>query len=342
MKIVFLIIDYMPHQLVSINTLIARHDAEVTAFVYTNKETIPDNTKNLTSIPTENLTRKQLLNAVAQIDPRLLVVAGWAIEDYVWVAKQVRSKLKIPTVAYTDSQWRNTLRQNINCIISRWHVRKAFSHLWVAGTYQFEYARRLGFQKENIIYQSLSCDVDFFNQIPLPTPGNYPKNFLFIGRFIELKGIDLLLEAWKRIDDRQGWQLTLIGDGPLKSKFDTPDVICKGFMTHEDIKDEMIDAGCLVLPSLVESWAMVIHEAAAGGLPIICSQACGAAPHFVITGYNGHQVSGTVESIKNAMTAIIDMQERDLVKFAERSRKLSKNITPEKGAANLMSILISN
>jgi len=40
------------------------------------------------------------------------------------------------------------------------------------------------------------------------------------------------------------------------------------------------NSGCFILPSRYEPWALVIHEAACAGLPIICTNVCGTVDHF--------------------------------------------------------------
>lgn len=341
MKIVFLVINYMPHQLVSIKSMIRNHQAEVHAFNYKDAHTIPAGIDNLYTYELKNFSQTGFLNKLIEINPKLLVVAGWAVTDFVWVAKQIRGKLNIPVVSYSDTQWRNSWSQKINCLISPWHLKKAFTHLWVAGIYQYEYARKLGFTKNQIIYNSLSCDTDLFQQVSLEQKQNhYPKNFLFIGRFVPVKGLDLLINAWQQIPDKRGWTLTLIGDGPLKEEFrGINDVIIKDFMSQVGLIEEIRETGCFVLPSKFEPWALVIHEASASGLPIIATDECGASPHFVISNYNGFQVQANVESLKNALEQIIAMEPTQLYQLSENSRKLAANITPELGAAQLMSIL---
>ncbi|MFZ2284907.1 MAG: glycosyltransferase [Lutibacter sp.] len=344
MKIVFLVINYMPHQLVSIQSVIKYYSAEVHAFNYKDEHTIPKGIENLHTYQLKAFNRNQFLNKIIDTKPEMMVVAGWAVKDFVWVSKKVRNKLNIPVVSYSDTQWRGTWKQKVNSFISPWHIKKAYSHLWVAGMYQFEYARKLGFAKNQIIYNSLSCDVELFRQTSLEhKQNNYPKNFLFIGRFVPVKGLDLLIEAWQKIEDKKGWTITLIGDGPLKEKFRNIEGInIKDFMPQDLLIKEIEIAGCFVLPSVYEPWALVIHEAAASGLPIIATENCGAAPHFVISDWNGFQVKPQVNSIKIALQDIMDLDITCLMRFSENSRKLAESITPELGAAQLMSILKSS
>ena len=101
-------------------------------------------------------------------------------------------------------------------------------------------------------------------------------------------------------------------------------------MSQEDLLHEMQNAGCFVLPSIHEPWALVIHEAAAAGLPIICTETCGAAPHFVINNYNGKIIKPkSSNSLQTAMEEIMNMTSSELIDFSAKSRLLSTSINPE-------------
>jgi glycosyltransferase involved in cell wall biosynthesis len=341
MRAVFLIINYMPHQLVTINTLIETYQLEIHSIAFKNNTTPPENTQYLKTYNLEDFSRPILLKTIVSLQPEIMVVAGWAVPDFVWAAKQVRKKLNIPVVSYSDTQWMGTWRQQVNTLISPWHLKNAFTHLWVAGMYQYEYARRLGFAKHKIIYNSLSCDLNLFKKVSLDHKlGNYPKNFLFVGRFVEVKGLDILLNAWKQISDKKGWTLTLIGQGHLKDQIKANnELIVKDFMPQAQLLNEMAHAGCFVLPSTFEPWALVLHEAAVAGLPIISTNVCGAASHFVIPGYNGYQVNPNIKDLKEAMEKIIDLELVELIRYSKNSQNLGNLISPEFGGAQLMSVI---
>lgn len=84
-----------------------------------------------------------------------------------------------------------------------------------------------------------------------------------------------------------------------------------------------------------------VWVAAAAGMPIVCTEVCGAAPHFVIDGYNGYKVqSKNSLSLKVAMEKIITLTRQELISFSKRSKDLSNCISSEKGVATLISILI--
>lgn len=341
MRIVFFVANYMPHQMASINALLNNYDVEIHAFsISKSYKYHPESTKKLYVYPSVDL-KKELFDRVLKIKPQLLVVAGWLNLDFVRTARKIRSICNVPVVTYSDTQWQNTLKQRINCLISPFYLRRAFTHIWVAGFYQYEYARRLGFAKEQILFNALSCNVEFFKNISLKhKKEKYPKNILYVGRFVSEKGLELLIAAWNAIKDKNGWSLTLVGDGSLKDNFrNIENVTIKDFMTQNQLVKEFENAGCFILPSVFEPWALVLHEAAAAGLPIIATTVCGATPHFLINKYNGFTINPTEDAMKDGLQKIMSLDDDSLYSFSQNSRCLADSITPEKGAAQLLSII---
>lgn len=343
MRICFLIGDYVPHQVLTIRTIQELYNLEIKAYhVARFNKYIPSDIKNFETRLYSDFSKIAIKNQILEFNPNLIVISGWMIPEYVWIAKKLKRRLNIPIVSYSDTQWHGTFRQRINALISAFHVRKAFTHIWVAGIYQFEYARKLGFKKENILYNSLCADIELFHKVSIKRKEiDYPKNILYIGRFIPLKGLNILVKAWSQIQNKNGWTLTLIGDGPLKNKFvNSESIIVKDFMVQENLIEELQHAGCFVLPSLKEPWALVIQEAAAAGLPIICTEACGAAPHFVIDKHNGFKIkTGSKIDLQNALEYIVNSDVRTLIKMSENSRKLSYSITPNILVDSLMQLI---
>ncbi len=110
-----------------------------------------------------------------------------------------------------------------------------------------------------------------------------PFIFLSVARFARVKRLDLLIQAFHRAfaGDPQV-RLRLVGRGPeavamsrLVHKLSLEGQVhfC-GELPHEQVKDEMQRAHCLVLCSDVETFGIVLIEALACGLPVIATQ-CG-------------------------------------------------------------------
>ena len=334
----------MPHQLVAIQSLIDNTDYHVHGFASKTIPPSPPNSNRFTAHILPKRAKNVLLKVTLNLNPSLLVVAGWKVPLFVSTAKKVRTRLNIPIVAYSDTQWNGTLRQKLNCFISRWHLKKAFSHMWVAGIYQFEYARRLDFDKEKIIMNALSCDVDKFGRAAeRKSEGHFPKNFLFVGRFVPEKGLPELLKAWTNIENKQSWTLTLVGSGVFDfTEYCNESIKVKDHMSHDSLIEEMKQSSCFILPSSFEPWALVIHEATAAGLPVIATNRCGATPHFLISNYNGFVIDFDPIEIEKALLKIIRARRDELQQMSRRSTQLAQSINPELGTRNLISLLKLN
>lgn len=343
MKIVLLIGSFVPHQMTLIYTLIEKYNAEIHAVsVSKNYTYCPEGIANLKTYKLHDFTTQDLLQKILAIDPDIIVSAGWMIPEYNRICKKLKIATNIPIVAMSDTPWYNSFKQKINALIARFHVKTKFTHIWVAGFYQYDYARKLGFSNDQIIYNCLSADTTLFRKISIAKKAeNYPKNFLYIGRYTEIKGLRNLADAWSAVIDKKDWTFTLVGAGKMGDELRANDgFIVKDYMTQDFLLNEMQNAGCFVLPSLHEPWALVIHEAAAAGLPIICTKTCGAAPHFVIDNFNGLKIENdSVYELTKSIEAIIQKTTAELTEYSYNSRNLSDAISPEKGAANLMQLL---
>ena len=284
---------------------------------------------------------KDLYEHSNQFEPQIVVSCGWVDRDYNKVCRLYR-KSNVPTLSVSDTQWHGG-KQWLNRLFSPFRHKRYFDYIWGAGILQFDYARKLGFNTNRILTNCFSGDSETFSKISIEKKKKkYPKRFLFVGRFVQVKAIDVLLEAWSSISDKKGWTLELIGDGPLKEGFRQKysDVIIKDFMSQSLLVEEAKKSGCFVIPSRFEPWALVIHEFAYAGLPIIASSQCGAARHFVINGHNGYVVkSGDVNSLRDAMNKVIDSDLETLIKYSKNSRCLAETVTPEIVADTLLSVI---
>lgn len=345
MKILFLSSELTPYYM-PIYKVLASKGCEVHVIYWDKKRSLyNDNPPLLENVVFYKISQYNnsdiLYEKFLSISPQIIVVAGWIYKLYCFTAARYRKTYNIPVIAGSDTQWRGG-KQWVNVLLSPFRHKRWFSHILIAGIWQYEYARRLGFKQHQILQHCYSGDINtFFNVDIRAKEINYPHTLLFIGRFAEVKGLSFLLEAWKLIPDRKDWKLTLIGKGPLRDTLEGyPDVVIKEFMSQDLLVKEMQNAGAFILPSVFEPWALVLHEAAAGGLPILASNCCGAVPYFVLENYNGHLfIPGDVSSISNAIQHLIDTPKEELIRMSYRSRELSKRITPELVANTLLSVI---
>jgi glycosyltransferase involved in cell wall biosynthesis len=190
-------------------------------------------------------TLDSLMQLAATLQPDLTVVSGWQEQRYLKVARRLRQQGRV-VVSGFDGQWQGGLKQYLAVGLGLMgFFSRYFSHAWVAGAYQFEYARRLGFHKNNIVFDLYSADLPLFQacyQGHLDAKqSRYPHRFLFVGRFEPIKGLDTLLAAWQSLGAARGdWELHLIGNGSLKDKLiATPGIVVKDFMQPDQLVNEL-------------------------------------------------------------------------------------------------------
>lgn len=122
---------------------------------------------------------------------------------------------------------------------------------------------------------------------PMPKATGTGTRYLYFGRLLELKKIDLLIEAFSLMAGSED-TLSIVGDGPMLEKLKK---IALRSRANNQIKflPGVLDADAisvyaqhdvLVLPSSREVWGMVVAEALVLGLQVIASDAVGAAETF--------------------------------------------------------------
>ncbi len=117
--------------------------------------------------------------------------------------------------------------------------------------------------------------------------------FLFAGELTEIKGIDILLEAFKLASDRStNLFLKIVGDGPMRvccEKFivkNKLNIKLSGRLDHDETLREISLSDILILPSRTESFGRVIVEAFEFEKAVIASRV-GGVPQLIKDGENG-------------------------------------------------------
>ncbi|MCM1987582.1 glycosyltransferase [Methanococcoides seepicolus] len=155
------------------------------------------------------------------------------------------------------------------------------------------------------------------------------KVVLFLSRLHEIKGTDILIEAFAQLANEFD-NLKLVVAGPdengnlskLKSKSKElgldSDIIFPGPLYGTDKIEAYVDADVFVLPSRYDSFANVVLEACACGTPIIATDKCGVTEWIKDVGYI---VECDVDQIKDAMYKLLK-DDKLCQKFGDNARNL--------------------
>lgn len=135
-------------------------------------------------------------------------------------------------------------------------------------------------------------DLNLFNEDRLPPRTHGVRGtrtrFAFVGRLVDWKAVDLLLQAVALAAERIDLELFVIGDGPERSKLESQArdlglearVVFHGFVPQHECPALLSQADALVLPSLYECGGAVVLEAMAMGLPVIATRSGGPVEYL--------------------------------------------------------------
>lgn len=279
----------------------------------------------------ESYDTKALLALSKSINPDILVCSGWIDKGYLSVVNKFRTK--IPTVITLDTQWRGDLKQQLALIPLKLLLKRLFSHAWVPGQRQVVYAQRLGFSANQIHTGFYCCDYERFNAIYSKHKINrstLPKRFIFVGRYYDFKGVNELWTAFSELK-REGldWELWCLGKGNIEPD-NSEGIRHFGFVQPHELEPFLENTGVFILPSRFEPWAVVVHEFALAGYPLILSDAVGSSEQFLLQEKNGFQFkAGDVDDLKGAMKKMAKLSSEELILMAQESHRLAEKINPD-------------
>lgn len=276
-----------------------------------------------------------LLELSRSFRPDIILSSGWVDKGYMAVCKAHRKT--IPVVLLLDNQWSGAPRQRAASIAGRLYLHRFFSHCWVPGERQKQYALKLAFAEQRIKKGFYCADMSTFNEFYRDTfearRKDFPKRFLFVGRYLSFKGTKELWEAFVRFRSHSGsdWELWCVGAGEgFDQRVQAEGIRHFGFLQPAELKEVIAQCGVFVLPSHKEPWGVVVQEFAAAGFPLICSKAVGAADLFLEEGINGylHEPADAAD-LEAVFSKIAGKSDQELSAMADASHRKAQLITPE-------------
>lgn len=157
------------------------------------------------------------------------------------------------------------------------------------------------------------------------------KRLVCVGRLCEQKGQLLLVRAAEMLVRRGvAFRLVLAGDGELREEMEreiaarglAEHVTITGWLSSSEIREELLHATALVLPSLAEGLPVAIMEAMALRRPVLSTYIAGI-PELVSTGVNGWLVpSGSTEALAAAMESCLNASPADIEQMGNAAQRI--------------------
>lgn len=271
--------------------------------------------------------------------PALIHTPGWGSPQSVMAiltgsARGIPVTVDLDTWVESPSRWRGALK------------RKLFDHVThfaPAGIQQANYLRKYGIAQDRITPVNMTVDVAGIRRNIAAGGHNARIRFrerygipmgavvaLFVGRLVDVKGVDTLLAAWQEVSVRHSdARLAFVGDGPLRECINEvagadAKIHLVGRMSESDVWQAYAASDFFVGSSRVEPWGLVVNEAMAAGLPTIITDRYGCGADLVMNGETGFIVCADSPS---SLADVIGILVRDI----KLRKKMASN------AANVIS-----
>lgn len=143
---------------------------------------------------------------------------------------------------------------------------------------------------------------------------NYDKVILSVGRFIPIKGFDVLFKSCQNLDKNVG--IYIIGGNPteeyikLKNVLKLENLHFIDFLSKEALKEYYLASDIFLFTTRGDTWGLVVNEAMSYGLPILTTDRCIAGLALIEDGENGYIVSvDNVSTFEEKILYLLNNQE---------------------------------
>jgi glycosyltransferase involved in cell wall biosynthesis len=257
----------------------------------------------------------------------------------------------IKIVLSNESTAQDQKRSFIKEVIKKWIVN-FFDSFFCFGTKSAHYLTTLGVDPAKIsVVKAAVVDNQFiedaykkalvsFRQSTKEALKLRPLNFIYVGRFVSVKNLDLLLNAFDKLKDPL-WGLILIGDGECKTGLEKmilekniEGITILPSQKWNEIPRFLTLGDIFVLPSFSETWGLVINEAMVCGLPVIVSDQCGCASDLVENKATGKVFKSNDED--DLWAKMVTLKADNIEDYSINAQKLISDYSPKNVALEMI------
>jgi glycosyltransferase involved in cell wall biosynthesis len=294
--------------------------------------------------------QRGLIKAVLEEKPDVVISDGFF--QWTYAALWLRAARQIPHVmcyertSHTErhAQWFRTVYRKL---VMRW-----IDAMCCNGRLCGQYVQSLGFPPDRITYGHMVADVESLAEKSAQITEQQIRQkrselslqgtvFLYVGRIIPRKGVIQLLKAWKNFSLEAGknkCSLLLVGGGPQEAECRAycrenglDNVHLTGAIDYDLLPMYYRCADIFVIPTLEDNWSLVVPEAMACGLAVLCSKYNGCWPELVKPEngwvFDPLDVSDTVNALRLCVT-----KSPSLRSMGDASKRVIENHTATQAA----------
>jgi glycosyltransferase involved in cell wall biosynthesis len=250
-------------------------------------------------VPTHRVSQRGAARLAARKDHWRAVVAGTAGRIALPGAWRAARMAGTPFVLWS-AMWHEPTTPAF--VVARPLLRRIVRDADAIATYGphvSAHVRALGGRRVHVAPQAVDPAV-WIDPVATPRDPAAPFRVLYVGRDAPGKGLEILLVAWRQTNlfEAVGAELTLLGPESA-SDAGLPGVRALGPVPADEVREWLDCSDVLCMPSertasFVEPWGLVCNEAFHRGVPVVATDAVGAAAGGLIRdGRNGRVVPAT-------------------------------------------------
>jgi glycosyltransferase involved in cell wall biosynthesis len=295
----------------------------------------------------------KIMYHLLRIRPRVIITSGFALWSIISLALKPLLGCRVVIVYAGSSAAADVLNSRIKLFarraMARWSnafvTNSRIGKNYLTKVLHAEGSRVFARPFEVPCIDALS--VKHWREVP-PLPSLQHPVLIVIARLVHAKGLHLLFQACSTLQKRglEAYSLVVVGDGPQRRSLEELAVELglklrihwTGWVEYAQLGEFLEQADVLVLPTLEDTWGMVVLEGMAVGKAILCSKWAGAA-EMVVHGDNGYVFDPyQPESLAEFMKKFCD-DPKLAPSMGARSKKLIESHTPSRAAQFLARVV---
>lgn len=293
-----------------------------------------------------------LIDQILEWNADAVLVNGWKFKSHLKCIRFFHKK--IPVLFRGDSTLLD-VEQGVRGKIRKMVLRRVFKNVdfaFYTGSENKKYFQEYGLHEEQLIFTPHAIDNQRFSRDTAKEKAKQIRTalgikedefvFLFAGKFEKKKNPELLLKAFRNLEN-QNCHLIVLGSGKLEEHLkrscgDGRRIHFLPFQNQKAMPGYYAASDAFVLPSSGpgETWGLAVNEAMACSRPVIVSGRCGCARDLV-TPENGFVFQAGNEA--DLLSKMADLMQSDVRKMGSCSRKIIEDWSFERVAQSIENLV---